>query len=48
MQGGFIPNLNEGHGSRIRITLTLLDEALIKFEEWAKGREVRSIFPRSL
>ena len=46
MQGEFIPNLTEAHSSRIRITLTLLDEALVKFEEWAHGREVRSIFYR--
>lgn len=46
MQGGFIPNLSEAHRSRIRITLTLLDEALVKFEEWAQGREVRSLLYR--
>jgi hypothetical protein len=43
MQGGFILNLSEAHRSRIRITLTLLDEALVKFEAWAQGREVRSV-----
>ena len=43
MLGGVIPNLSEAHRSRIRIPLTLLDEALVKFEEWARGREVRSI-----
>ena len=43
MQGGFIPNLSEAHHSWIKITLTLLDEALVKFEEWARGREVRSV-----
>jgi hypothetical protein len=43
MQGGLFPDLSESHRSRIRITLTLLDEALIKFEEWARGREVRSL-----
>ncbi len=43
MQGGLFPNLKEGHRSRIRATLTLLDEALVKFEEWAQGREVRSL-----
>lgn len=43
MQEGSIPNLSEAHRSRIRITLTLLDEALVKFEEWAQGREVRSV-----
>jgi hypothetical protein len=41
-----MPNLSEAHHSRIRITLTLLDEALVKFEEWARGREVRSILYR--
>lgn len=46
MPGGFIPNLSEAHHSRIRITLTLLDEALVKFEEWARGREVRSVLYR--
>ncbi len=46
MRGGFIPNLSEAHRSRIRITLTLLNEALIKCEEWAQGREVRSILYR--
>ena len=48
MQGGFIPNLSEAHHSRIRITLTLLDEALAKFEDWAQGREVRSILYREV
>lgn len=43
MQEGSIPNLSEAHLSRIRITLTLLDEALVKFEEYAQGREVCSV-----
>ncbi|MGO9580303.1 MAG: hypothetical protein ACLP2P_12940 [Desulfobaccales bacterium] len=43
MQEGLFPDLSESHRSRIRITLTFLDEALIKFEEWARGREVRSL-----
>jgi hypothetical protein len=43
MTGGLLPDLNESQQSRIRITLTLLDEALVKFEEWAQGREVRSL-----
>ena len=43
MTGGLFPDLSEGHLSRIRVTLTLLDEALVKFEEWAQGREVRSL-----
>ena len=38
-----IPNLSEAHRSRIRITLTLLDEALVKFEAYARGREVCSV-----
>ena len=46
MQAGSIPNLSEAHHSRIRITLTLLDEALVKFGDWAQGREVRSILYR--
>jgi hypothetical protein len=40
---GLIPTLNEAHSSRIAITLTLSDEALVKFAEWAQGREIRSI-----
>jgi hypothetical protein len=43
MTGGLFPDLSESHRSRIRVTLTLLDEALVKFEEWAQGREVRSL-----
>jgi len=43
VKGGLFPDLSESHRSRIRITLTILDEALIKFEEWARGREVRSL-----
>ncbi len=43
MAGGPIPKLGEAHRSKIRITLTLLDEALVEFELWARGREVRSI-----
>ncbi len=43
MTGGLFPDLSESHRSQIRITLTLLDEALVKFEKWAQGREVRSI-----
>ena len=46
MQEGSIPNLSEAHRSRIRITLTLLDEDLVKFEEYAQGREVRSVLLR--
>jgi hypothetical protein len=43
MPGGLFPDLSESHRSSIRITLTLLDEALVKFHEWAQGREVRSL-----
>ena len=46
MRGEYISNLSEAHRSRIRITLTLLDEALVKFEAWAQGREVRSVLYR--
>ena len=46
MSGEAISDLSEAHRSKIRITLTLLDEALVKFEEWGKGREVRSILYR--
>jgi len=37
------PDLRESHRSRIRITLTLLDEALVAFAEWAQGRETRAV-----
>jgi hypothetical protein len=37
------PDLSESHRSRIRITLTILGEALGKFTEWAQGREVRAV-----
>jgi hypothetical protein len=43
MHDGSLPDLSEAHRSKIRITLTLLDEALVKFEAWGQGREVRSI-----
>jgi len=43
MQEGSIPNLSEAHRSRIITTLTLLDEALVKFEEYAQGRKVCSV-----
>jgi hypothetical protein len=46
MPAGFIPNLSENHRSKIRITLTILDEALVKFEAWAQGREVCSVLYR--
>jgi hypothetical protein len=37
------PDLRESHRNRIRITLTLLDEALVAFAEWARGREARAV-----
>lgn len=40
---GMFPDLNESHRSRIRITLTLLDEALCKITDWAQGRETRAV-----
>jgi hypothetical protein len=43
MQKEPILNLSEAQRGRVRITLTLLDEALVKFQEWAQGREVHSI-----
>jgi hypothetical protein len=43
MPRGAISNLSEAHYNKIRITLTLLDEALAKFEEWVQGREVHSL-----
>lgn len=46
MPTGLFPDLIEGHRSRITITLTLLDQALVKFEEWAQGREIQSVFYR--
>ena len=46
MHQGIIPNLSQEHRSRVSITLTRLDEALIKFEEYAQGREVHSILYR--
>ncbi len=36
-------DLGESHRSRIRITLTILDEALTKFAAWAQGQEVRAL-----
>ncbi len=43
MKEGLFPHLSKNHKSRIRITLTLLDEALYKMAEWAQGREVRAM-----
>jgi hypothetical protein len=43
MTGGLFPNLDDSHRTRIRITLTILDEALSNFAEWAQGRAVRAI-----
>jgi hypothetical protein len=46
MTEGLFPDLSESHRSRVNITLTLLDKALVKFEEWAQGREVQSVLYR--
>jgi hypothetical protein len=46
MPVNYFPNLSEAHRSKIRITLTLLDGALVNFEAWAQGREVRSLLYR--
>jgi hypothetical protein len=43
MKGELFPDLGESHRSRIRITLTILDEALAKFTKWAQGQEVRAL-----
>ena len=38
-----VPQLGENHRRGIATTLTLLDEALCEFEQWAGGRELRSV-----
>lgn len=38
--------LNTGHRNSITTTLTALDEALCEFEQWAQGREIKSILYR--
>jgi hypothetical protein len=43
MKGELCSHLGESHRSRIRITLTILDEALAKFTGWAQGQEVRAL-----
>jgi hypothetical protein len=35
---GMLPDLSESHRSRIKIMLTILDEALYKFVEWSQGK----------
>jgi hypothetical protein len=40
---GMFPHLSESPRSRIRITLTILDETLVKFAEWAQGCEIRAV-----
>jgi len=35
--------MSENHRRGISVTLGLLEQALCEFEEWAKGREVRSV-----
>jgi len=42
MSGRF-PDPSESHRTRIGITLAILDEALVKFAEWAQGREIRAV-----
>ncbi len=39
-----LPQLSEGHVRGIETTLVMLDEALCEFEDWARGRERRSVF----
>jgi hypothetical protein len=38
--------LSPGHTNSIATTLTILDEALCEFEQWAQGREIKSVFYR--
>jgi hypothetical protein len=38
--------LSLGHKNSIATTLMLLDEALCEFEQWAQGREIKSVFYR--
>jgi len=38
--------MNEGQRRIIERTLSLLDEVLCEFEEWAKGREIHSVLYR--
>ncbi len=37
------PELSQRHRRGIASTLAILDEALCEFEEWALGREIRSV-----
>lgn len=37
------PELSQRHRRGIASTLAILDEALCEFEEWAMGREIRSV-----
>lgn len=37
-------DLSDTHKRGISVTLTILDEALCDAEQWANGREVRSVF----
>jgi len=41
-QPAIVP-IGENHRRGISVTLTLLDEALCEIDQWAKGREVRSV-----
>jgi len=46
MQDHAIHDLSQGQKCRITTTLAILDEALCEFEQWAEGREMKSIFYR--
>lgn len=46
MRDKAIPELSQGHKNTIATTLAVLDEALCEFEQWAEGREIKSIFYR--
>lgn len=46
MRDKTIPEMSQGHKNSIATTLTILDEALCEFEQWAQGREIKSIFYR--
>ena len=44
-QHGFA-SASDSHKRGISITLTILDETLCEVEQWAKGREIQSVFYR--
>jgi len=39
-----LPQMGGNHKRAVSVTLSLLDEALCRFEEWANGREHHSVF----